>query len=111
MRLAGPSRLRPTLCADEGVTRAHEKFSPDQRGEHFAAEHRIESPQAGGLGQGQPQTRHLPEIRLRSTNRFVEYRVDINGADSRFRHRNTLRPPTLASARQGAVTGTSRSRD
>src|SRR5687767_12963801 len=64
--------LSPTLCPDEGVARAHEKLSLDQRGEHLTAEQCIEGPQTGRLRQRQPQARHLPEIRLRSTNRCVE---------------------------------------
>ena len=108
MTSAETSRLRPTLCADERVTRADKESGLDEHREHFAAEHGVVRPEACGLRQRQSQVGHLQKIRLCSPNGIVEARIDTRIADVEFGH-GGLPSLTLAIARQGLVTGTSTS--
>jgi len=86
MTSAATSRLRPTLCPDERVTRADEEAGLDEHREYLAAEQGIVRPEACGLRQRQSQVGHLQKIRLCSPNGIVEGRIDTHIADVEFVH-------------------------
>jgi len=106
MKSAKKGRLRPTLCPDERVARADKEAGLDEHRKYFAAEQGIVRPEACGLGQRQSQVWHLQKIRLCSPNGIIENRIDTHIADVEFVH-GALPSLTLATARQGLVTGTS----